>query len=35
MTHPFRFAVVSTGVPSLDAWTALARRAEELGYSTP
>src|SRR5205085_11460798 len=34
MARPFRFAVVSVGAPALDAWSGLARRAEELGYST-
>jgi probable F420-dependent oxidoreductase len=31
---PFRFSVVSAGVPSLDEWRELARSAEGLGYET-
>lgn len=34
MSHPFRFGIVSGGAPSREAWIALARRAEELGYSS-
>lgn len=34
MHHPFRFGIVSGGAPSREAWIALARRAEELGYSS-
>jgi len=32
--HPFRFGVTAESAESGEAWTALARRAEELGYST-
>ncbi len=32
--QPFRFTVVTAGVPSHTAWVALARRAEELGSAT-
>jgi probable F420-dependent oxidoreductase len=32
--HSFRFGVVTGGHPSRSAWTALAQRTEELGYST-
>lgn len=32
--HPFRFAVQASSAPSPDAWRSLARRAEQLGYST-
>jgi probable F420-dependent oxidoreductase len=31
---PFRFGVVAAQAPSGDAWTTMARRAEELGFST-
>ena len=31
---PFRFGVQSTGPADADGWTALARRAESLGYAT-
>lgn len=36
MTHPrrFRFGVQASTAPNGDDWTALARRAEDLGYST-
>jgi probable F420-dependent oxidoreductase len=35
LSHPFRFGLISSGVAlSPDAWVALARRAEALGYST-
>jgi probable F420-dependent oxidoreductase len=34
MSQPFRFTVVTAGAPSHTAWVALARRAEELGYTT-
>jgi alkanesulfonate monooxygenase SsuD/methylene tetrahydromethanopterin reductase-like flavin-dependent oxidoreductase (luciferase family) len=35
MGRPFRFAVQAfRGVKSATEWTALARRIEELGYST-
>lgn len=34
MHHPFRFGVVAAQAQSHDAWVAVARRAEELGYST-
>jgi probable F420-dependent oxidoreductase len=30
--HPFRFAVQQASAPSAEAWAALARRAESLGY---
>jgi probable F420-dependent oxidoreductase len=33
-SRPFRFAVQSGGTDTPDAWRDLARRAEELGYST-
>jgi probable F420-dependent oxidoreductase len=33
-TRPFRFGVVAAQAPSADAWTTMARRAEELGFST-
>ncbi len=33
MTRPFRFAVAATSALDRDAWIALARRAEELGYA--
>jgi probable F420-dependent oxidoreductase len=32
--HPFRFGVTVSRAPSAEAWAALARRAEELGYAT-
>lgn len=32
--HPFRFAVTASHARTAEAWTALARRAEELGYSS-
>ncbi len=32
--HPFRFGVMASWSDSTDEWTALARRAESLGYST-
>ena len=32
--RPFRFGVVAAQAPSADAWTTMARRAEELGFST-
>lgn len=32
--HPFRFGIVSGGAESADAWIALARRAESLGYAS-
>jgi probable F420-dependent oxidoreductase len=31
--HPFRFGVQQGSAPSAERWTAVARRAEELGYS--
>jgi hypothetical protein len=31
--HPFRFGVMASWADSTAAWTALARRAEELGYA--
>jgi probable F420-dependent oxidoreductase len=34
MHHPFRFGIVSGGAPTREAWIALARRAEELGYAS-
>ena len=34
MTRPIRFGVVGGGASTLEAWTGLARRAEELGYSS-
>ncbi len=34
MAHPFRFAVQASRAASGPAWRDLARRAEELGYST-
>lgn len=34
MPRPIRFGVVSAGAPSRDEWIGLARRAEELGYSS-
>ena len=34
MTHPFRFAVMTSGAPDGSAWRARARQAEALGYST-
>src|SRR5947208_437818 len=33
-TRPFRFGAVAAQAASADQWTALARRAEELGFST-
>ncbi len=32
--HPFRFGVTASQAPPRQAWTDLARRAEELGYDT-
>lgn len=32
--HPFRFAVTASNARDAAAWTTLARRAEELGYSS-
>ena len=34
MTHPFRFAVITSGAPDGASWRARAREAEALGYST-
>lgn len=34
MPRPFRFGVVTGGAPSREAWIALARKAEDLGYAT-
>jgi len=34
MPKPIRFGIVSAGAPSREEWVALARRAEELGYSS-
>jgi probable F420-dependent oxidoreductase len=34
MTHPFRFAVMTSGAPDGSSWRARARQAESLGYST-
>ncbi len=34
MTRPFRFGVTAGYAPSRAAWVGIARRAEELGYST-
>lgn len=34
MPRPIRFGVVCSGVPSATDWIALARRAEDLGYSS-
>lgn len=34
MAQPFRFAVVSGGLTSPDAWISQARRIEELGYTS-
>jgi probable F420-dependent oxidoreductase len=34
MPRPFRFGVVAAYAPSGSAWASIARRAEELGYST-
>lgn len=34
MSRPFRFGIVAARAQSGDDWIALARRAEELGYST-
>jgi probable F420-dependent oxidoreductase len=34
MTHPFRFAVITSKAADGQAWRERARRAEELGYST-
>ena len=34
MSQPFRFGVVAAYAPSRSAWISIARRAEELGYST-
>ncbi|GAA2792789.1 LLM class flavin-dependent oxidoreductase [Nonomuraea dietziae] len=33
-TRPFRFGVVAGNAPGGESWTALARRAERLGYAT-
>jgi probable F420-dependent oxidoreductase len=32
--HPFRFGITASRARSAEAWAALARRAEELGYAT-
>ncbi len=32
--RPFRFGVAAESAPSREAWTALARKAEDLGYAT-
>ena len=32
--RPLRFGVLAFGAPSREAWVALARRAEAVGYST-
>lgn len=32
--HPFRFGLTAGWVGVRDDWLAMARRAEELGYST-
>lgn len=32
--HPFRFAVTASHARTAEAWTGLARRAEEIGYSS-
>lgn len=34
MPRPIRFGIVSAGAPSRDEWVTLARRTEELGYSS-
>ena len=34
MSRPFRFGIVAAYAPSRHAWASIARRAEELGYST-
>jgi len=34
MPRPFRFGLVAAQAPSRSAWVSIARRAEELGYST-
>jgi probable F420-dependent oxidoreductase len=34
MPRPFRFGLVAAQAPSHDVWVGIARRAEELGYST-
>ncbi len=34
MNHPFRFGVQAASIQSSAEWVALARKAEELGYST-
>ncbi len=34
MSRPFRFGLVAASAPSRSAWISIARRAEELGYST-
>ena len=34
MSRPFRFGLVAAYAPSRSAWIGIARRAEELGYST-
>lgn len=33
-TRPFRFGAVAGFAPSAEAWTGIARRAEQLGYAT-
>ena len=32
--RPFRFGIQVSGAPSREAWVAMARKAEALGYST-
>jgi hypothetical protein len=32
--RPFRFGVITESAPSREQWSALVRRAEELGYAT-
>ena len=34
MPQPFRFGLVAASAPSHRVWVSIARRAEELGYST-
>jgi probable F420-dependent oxidoreductase len=34
MPRPFRFGLTAASAPSRNAWVSIARRAEELGYST-
>ncbi len=34
MARPFRFGLVVAYAPSRSVWGSIARRAEELGYST-